>query len=118
MKIGRKVKTDLMKQFILETLQKGKAEGNCLTINKGTAQCDYSPKREEEKPKHENKERYPLVLVQQKSQGRLPGNRVPLPQNNLRNRPRPPQNNSEPKSSVRLPSIRHTNKWVAIARKM
>ena len=47
MKIGRKVKTDLMKQFILETLQKGKAEGNCLTINKGTAQWDYSPKREE-----------------------------------------------------------------------
>ena len=45
MRIGRKIKPDLMKQFIMEALTKGKAEGTCLTIHKGTAQCSYSPKK-------------------------------------------------------------------------
>lgn len=49
MRIGRRGKVDLMKQFILETLGKGQAEGNCLTIQKGTAQCRISPKKEETK---------------------------------------------------------------------
>jgi len=46
MKIGHKSKSDAMKQFIIETLMKAKAEGNILTINKGTAQCVNSPRRE------------------------------------------------------------------------
>ena len=51
MRIGQKSKAALMKQFILETLMKGKAEGNCLTITKGKAHCNYSPPREKPKEK-------------------------------------------------------------------
>ena len=45
MKIGHKGKTDAIKQFIIETLMRGKAAGNSLTIHKGTAQCINSPRR-------------------------------------------------------------------------
>ena len=65
MKVGQKVKTNAMKQFILSTLMKGKAEGNCLVIHKGTAQCSFSPttKNKSEVSKHQ-KEQFPLILVQ------------------------------------------------------
>lgn len=45
MKLGNRGKSDAMKQFIIETLLKGKAEGNSLTIHKGTAQCINSPRK-------------------------------------------------------------------------
>jgi hypothetical protein len=115
MKIGRRKKTDLMKQFILETLQKGRVEGNCLTIHKGTAQYNYSPKREEERPAR-SQERHPLVLVQQQSHRRLP-NRRPGQPNVPLNRPRPIQK-GEHKTSVNLSSRGQNSKWVEMARGM
>jgi hypothetical protein len=65
MKVGQKFKGNAMKEFILQTLNKGKAEGTCLVIHKGTAQCSYSPigKNKSEASKSK-KEEFPLVLVQ------------------------------------------------------
>ncbi len=89
MKIGHRGKSDAMKQFIIETLMKGKAEGNSLTIHKGTAQCINSPRREFNKseiPGYE-KEKYSLVLAQQKSKSVAPKRKAflpPLPRNQLR----------------------------------
>ena len=45
MNIGNKSKKNQMKNFILEMLKKGNAQGNCLVIQKGTAHCGNSPKQ-------------------------------------------------------------------------
>lgn len=52
-----------MKDFILETLNKAKAEATCLVIHKGTAHTNYSPinKNKSSLSKHE-KEEIPLGL--------------------------------------------------------
>ena len=46
MKLGKINKTNAMKQFIIDMLSKGKAEGTCLTIHKGTSQCTNPLNRE------------------------------------------------------------------------
>ena len=89
MKIGHKGKTDAIKQFIIETLMRGKAAGNSLTIHKGTAQCINSPRRQFNKSEIPitEKEKYSIVLAQQKSNGVAPKRKSflpPLPQNQLK----------------------------------
>lgn len=59
MKIGCKKKSDFMKQFIMEILSKGKVEGNCITIDKGTAQVKHSPSKNLQIPP-KNKQKHPL----------------------------------------------------------
>ena len=50
-KMGIKRKrTNAIKDFILETLNKAKAEGNCLVIHKGTAQLANSPPKPQHSP--------------------------------------------------------------------
>ncbi len=68
---------------------RAKAEGNSLTIHKGTAQCVTSPRREYNKSEitHDTKQMYNLVLVQQKNKSVAPNRKPflpPLPGNQLK----------------------------------
>lgn len=43
MGIGKKKNNKTLKQFVLETLSRAKAESNCLVLHKGTMQSAASP---------------------------------------------------------------------------
>ena len=97
-------------------MNKAKAEGTCLVIHKGTAQCAFSPtnKNKSDVPKTSNKESYPLVLVQEGGSTERKVNKSIFA--NLPKRNNLPAGNKS--TGVNLPPIANNKKLVKIAKAM
>jgi hypothetical protein len=100
-----------MKEFILQTLNKAKAEGTCLVIHKGTAQCGYTPiiKNKSETTKHQ-KEEFPLVLVQEHKPDKTKKHNPSL----FASSKKLGKNAASKSTAINLPAI--NKKWVKMAK--